>query len=47
VRGLFMRPRGLEPPRTLGSTRPSTSIGICRWVSERLNRPTCEVFWTP
>src|SRR5579872_7166382 len=27
-----MRPRGLEPPRTIQSTRPSTLVARCRWV---------------
>jgi hypothetical protein len=32
-----VRPRGLEPPRTIQSTRPSTSISRCRCFCERLN----------
>jgi hypothetical protein len=41
-----MRPRGLEPPRTNQSTRPSTGIRARRWVQERLNRPNCVIVWT-
>ena len=36
-----MRPRGLEPPRTIQSTRPSTRYGRRRLVQGRPDRP----FW--
>jgi len=29
--GSLVRPSGLEPPRTMRSTRPSTRYGRCRW----------------
>jgi hypothetical protein len=44
-----MRPRGLEPPRTIQSTRPSTGCMGCRYVQRRPKRPTCAVsrtHWT-
>jgi hypothetical protein len=41
-----VRPRGLEPPRTIQSTRPSTLNAACRCVERRPNRPKCEVPWT-
>src|ERR1019366_4331396 len=41
----FMRPSGLEPPRTVKSTRPSTRSRGCRWVQGRPNRPICGGFW--
>ena len=34
-----MRPRGLEPPRTKWSTRPSTRSTRRGWVRQRPNRP--------
>jgi hypothetical protein len=36
-----VRPRGLEPPRTIKSTRPSTPYPRCRSVQGRLDRPNC------
>ena len=45
-----MRPRGLEPPRTNQSTRPSTRITLCRYGSWPLKVANCAVFctdWTP
>jgi hypothetical protein len=37
-----MRPRGLEPPRTIQSTRPSTLIRRCTCVEGRPERPFCD-----
>ncbi len=39
-------PRGLEPPRTIQSTRPSTRIARRRWVCWGPEVPTCALFWT-
>jgi hypothetical protein len=41
-----MRPRRLELPRTIRSTRPSTLHPACRCFCPRPNRPNCEVSWT-
>jgi hypothetical protein len=38
-----MRPRGLEPPRTIKSTRPSTLDEPRRCLQRRPNRPIWEV----
>jgi len=38
-----VRPRGLEPPRTIKPTRRSTSIGRRGCFQWRPNRPDCEV----
>jgi hypothetical protein len=42
----LMRPRGLEPPRTNQSTRPSTRSAPCGCSEQRPNRANCGVFWT-
>ena len=39
----LVRPSGLEPPRTVKSTRPSTLDGRRRSVQRRPKRPFCEV----
>jgi hypothetical protein len=41
-----MRPRGLEPPRTNQSTRPSTLCRACRCFQGHPDRPNCEFPWT-
>jgi hypothetical protein len=49
-RGFPVRPRGLEPPRTIQSTRPSTRITLRRYGFWRLIGPNWSVFctdWTP
>ena len=38
----MVRLSGLEPPRTVKSTRPSTSYAPRRWVRRRSNRPFCD-----
>jgi hypothetical protein len=46
VRPPTMRPRGLEPPRTIQSTRPSTAYARRRPFQRRPARPFCAVWWT-
>jgi len=41
-----VRPRGLEPPRTNQSTRPSTKYAPCRYPEQRLDRANRGVCWT-
>ena len=43
---ISVRPRGLEPPRTVRSTRPSTGYGGCGCVRGRPDRPFRAGFWT-
>ncbi len=45
-RAFPVRPRGLEPPRAIQPTRPSTLDGPCRCFWPPLDRPNCEVPWT-
>jgi hypothetical protein len=40
--GQLVRPSGLEPPRTVKSTRPSTSFAHAIYVRPRPDRPFCE-----
>jgi site-specific DNA recombinase len=44
--GQLVHPSGLEPPRTVKSTSPSTGSRGYRWVQGRPDRRICEVFWT-
>jgi hypothetical protein len=45
-RAFPVRPRGLEPPRTNQSTRPSTRISLRRWVFWRPKPANWQVLWT-
>ncbi|HEV7942429.1 MAG TPA: recombinase family protein [Solirubrobacteraceae bacterium] len=42
----LVRSSGLEPPRAVKPTRPSTGFGGCRWVRGHPDRPFWAAFWT-